>query len=596
MKSPFLYILSLIALTATSNSVFAQNTVEINSATPERSGLRFMKLNNLNIPAINVSNGILSLDSSGAVIWVTDRTGYLKICDKPPLWVNALPTGYQVRWAPFNIAHPGASTICAGQIFDDLKQVGIGTTSMFAKLHVINDQTTNNVAIKGENILNTSSDGVIGYANRYGVYGESLTAGGFGVYGKMNPSTPTGFNAGVFATASNNTNLAFYGGGNYGVYGMAPTNVGNNIGVIGVGRNSVNRNYGVQGRGSGSASQTSSNMNFGVYGEVLAISNCPATGFAICGHAENNQINYGVYGLGRKGTSSNALSNTVSYGVAGYFPGCDGTQLSSGYAVYGYAPSNVSGGCFGNSYAGFFEGNMHYTGTMSGPSDEMLKINPQPIDSGLAWIKRMKPEYYTFATDKYPTLNLSSGVHYGLIAADLARILPDLVIPITSPPIYDSLGNKIGDAVHYSGINYIELIPVLINAVKELDGKVDLLQSKLNSCCVTGQTNSGIDPEGNGIAHQTVELRNLKLIYLGQNIPNPYSNQTSIPYYIPNDVSNAVITFYDHLGRIISFVEIIGRGEGQLTTLTSNLEDGTYLYSLVADEILIDTKKMVKQH
>lgn len=599
MKILFLYILSLIAFTAVSLSSFAQNnTVDINSSNPGTSGLRFKQLNNGNIPAINPSNGILSLDSNGKVIWVTaEYSGGLKVCDLPPYWVNTKLTGYQVRWAPFNISHPDSSIICAGQIYDDLKRVGIGTTTMYAKLHVINDEASYNVAIRGDNTLNTTSDGVIGYANRYGLYGQSLAANGFGVYGIMNPSTSISFNAGVYATASNNTNMAFYGGGNYGVYGMAPTNVGNNIGVIGVGRSSVNTNYGVQGRGSGSTAQTSSSMNFGVYGEVLAIANCPASGFAIYGHSENNQVNYGVYGLGRKGTSSNALNNTVSFGVAGYYPGCDGTQMSCGYAVYGNAPSNPSGGCFGNSWAGYFEGNLHYTGTLSGPSDEILKINPQPIDSGLAWIKKMKPEYYTFATERYPSLNLASGVHYGLIAADLQKILPDLVIPIVSPPIYDALGNKVAEAVHYNGVNYIELIPVLIDAVKELNGKVELLQSQLNSCCAaSGPTITGDGSKGNGSSNQTVELRNPGQIYLGQNVPNPYSNQTSIPYYIPNDVSKAVIAFYDHIGRTISTVEIIGRGEGQLTTLTSGLEDGVYIYSLLVDDKLIDTKKMVKQH
>ncbi|MEO5673088.1 MAG: hypothetical protein ABIQ74_00440 [Chitinophagales bacterium] len=56
----------------------------------------------------------------------------------------------------------------------------------------------------------------------------------------------------------------------------------------------------------------------------------------------------------------------------------------------------------------------------------------------------------------------------------------------------------------------------------------------------------------------------------------------------------AQIIFTDELGRTVNTVEIISKGKGQLTILTSQLEDGIYNYSLVIDGELISTKKMVK--
>jgi hypothetical protein len=51
--------------------------------------------------------------------------------------------------------------------------------------------------------------------------------------------------------------------------------------------------------------------------------------------------------------------------------------------------------------------------------------------------------------------------------------------------------------------------------------------------------------------------------------------------------------FYDNTGKILKSVELTGTGNGTLHVYASNLSAGLYMYSLVADGITIDTKKMV---
>ena len=55
----------------------------------------------------------------------------------------------------------------------------------------------------------------------------------------------------------------------------------------------------------------------------------------------------------------------------------------------------------------------------------------------------------------------------------------------------------------------------------------------------------------------------------------------------------AEIIFFDNSGTIIKTVQIETRGAGQLEVYSSNLSAGTYSYSLVADGLSVDTKKMM---
>jgi hypothetical protein len=89
-----------------------------------------------------------------------------------------------------------------------------------------------------------------------------------------------------------------------------------------------------------------------------------------------------------------------------------------------------------------------------------------------------------------------------------------------------------------------------------------------------------------------VVLRNT--VILNQNSPNPFAEQTTITYVIPEDAGFAQIIFYSSNGRILKTVDIEEKGEGQLNVYASDLSNGLYTYSLIVDGKLIDTKKMLK--
>lgn len=90
----------------------------------------------------------------------------------------------------------------------------------------------------------------------------------------------------------------------------------------------------------------------------------------------------------------------------------------------------------------------------------------------------------------------------------------------------------------------------------------------------------GIDASGNGWFWQ-------------QNVPNPFAEQTSISYFIPENTESAQMLFTDLSGKEIKTVDL-ETGNGVMTVFASNLSSGQYQYTLFVDGKVYGTKKMVK--
>ncbi len=114
------------------------------------------------------------------------------------------------------------------------------------------------------------------------------------------------------------------------------------------------------------------------------------------------------------------------------------------------------------------------------------------------------------------------------------------------------------------------------------------LQQQINSCCNKGSLDktddqTGINDNNTGI---TVPV-------LYQNNPNPFSQQTQIKCFIPSNAMVSNIYIYDMQGTQIKEVQINGTGNEAITIQGSELKAGMYMYSLIIDGKVIDTKKMV---
>lgn len=310
----------------------------------------------------------------------------------------------------------------------------------------------------------------------------------------------------------------------------------------------------------------------------------------------NTGCNAGIYSAAYSITMAAAilmLRPSLSAGVIGVGYGNDYhgvvgnvfNQSKASTAIYGMVGA-VKTGITANM-AGVFTGNVKSTGSVSAisfssTSDATLKQKIAPIEDDVmdrfcklqpvqyywnkeAYIKATYEDSEKFTEEQmeYVTNLIGDDVHYGLLAQDLQEIFPELV----------------NDKEKTLSINYIELIPVLIQAVQNLNNE---LQELKQNTSIKRQPAYNSQPAVEDMA-----------AVLYQNTPNPFSEQTHIKYQLPASVADARIYVYDMSGNQLGEYALSERGENMLTISANEYNAGMYLYALIADGQVVDTKRMI---
>ena len=96
-------------------------------------------------------------------------------------------------------------------------------------------------------------------------------------------------------------------------------------------------------------------------------------------------------------------------------------------------------------------------------SDERLKENIQPIEDALSKVNQLKGCTFTYTADGKESA--------GLIAQDVEKVLPSAVSEKELPL-------KVDDGEKYKVLQYDQTIGLLVEAIKELSAKVELLENK----------------------------------------------------------------------------------------------------------------------
>jgi Chaperone of endosialidase len=321
-------------------------------------------------------------------------------------------------------------------------------------------------------------------------------------------------------------------------------------------------------------------------------------------------VGTGVYGEGPDGVVGYATADGTGvsaysdYGQGGYFHSYSGTGIYidtySGTGLYVSLRQTNS-----PSYAGIFEGKVSATAYITS-SDRDLKKNINDLGDAMTIINKLKPKIYEFRTDgKAAFMNLPPGRHYGLIAQELEEVLPTLVSDVVNevpakasevisknPSIQDdkisSLQPQKGHQIEKmekmttKGVNYMELIPIMIKAIQEQQQKMDDQQKQIEE--LKNQLNKLAQPK-----NPNTSLNN---IILDQNTPNPFDHSTSIHYAIPPGFPSAQLWITDYSGKTIKKVDIAS-GSGTINLDGSFLSSGNYNYSLIIDGKVTQTKKMI---
>lgn len=309
----------------------------------------------------------------------------------------------------------------------------------------------------------------------------------------------------------------------------------------------------------------------------------------------------GIYNVGIVGRVPLSSHGTLPGNLMSFNVGVFGIAEDS---TYSFCPIPLGQGC----YAGYFIGDTYVDGALTAtsmvtPSDIRLKENVQSLEkaengeSVLSNIMGVNVIQYNYKDRTYrraeDNINVPEemveafeeksnsiekedekndrvkDLHFGLSAQELQEIFPNLV--------------KEGQD-GYLGVNYIELVPVLIKCIQEMQQEIDELKGE------------SAETKAKTIA-LTEETTGLKATAAGgnklfQNTPNPFKEQTVIRFSLADGVKDAAICIFDMQGKMLKSYPVQS-GMKSVTVNGYELGAGMFLYSLVVNGLEVDTKKMI---
>lgn len=155
--------------------------------------------------------------------------------------------------------------------------------------------------------------------------------------------------------------------------------------------------------------------------------------------------------------------------------------------------------------------------------------------------------------------------HIGFSAQEIQKVFPEIVHT---------------DKDGYLGVDYIALIPVLVESIKEQQGIIAGQQQEIEElkALVKNMLQKPVEAPAN---------------QLFQNSPNPFHQNTTIQYQIGQDTRSAVIYIYDMQGNPVKEIEITEKGQGSVTLEANKLKKGMYIYGLVVDGKEVEVKRLI---
>jgi len=137
-----------------------------------------------------------------------------------------------------------------------------------------------------------------------------------------------------------------------------------------------------------------------------------------------------------------------------------------------YSSGNVGIGTASPTEALHVEGNIAKTGMLLGVSDRRIKTDIVSIEGAMAMINSLDGKQFVFDGSQYQGVHLPKGTQFGLIAQEVEQELAHLV---KSGVI--NAHTEDGSSVSLKAVAYEQLIPVLINALKEQHKELEEMKS-----------------------------------------------------------------------------------------------------------------------
>ena len=221
-------------------------------------------------------------------------------------------------------------------------------------------------------------------------------------------------------------------------------------------------------------------------------------------------------------------------------------------------------------------------------SDERVKKDIHTLQDALTKVQKVEGVSYALkknGIEEQEQSNEMSNTHtgkatepilYGFLAQNIQEVFPELVT----------------EEEGLLAVNYQGMIPVLVEAIKELAAQKDhvtQLQAQIIELqqALTLLTQTIRDGTSAPAPEDTPGAQ------LYQNHPNPFDQSTSIRYQVAAEARQVSLIITNLQGVAVQRYDNLSAGQGQVEIAAGSLGTGTYVYTLVVDGKPIAAHKMM---
>lgn len=331
-------------------------------------------------------------------------------------------------------------------------------------------------------------------------------------------------------------------------------------------------------------SDTTYHVSLGLHNPASGCYNIGGEGVAYSPTTRNTGRAFGLRGVAGNCTSG------YNFGVLGALQGSQ-----AGAAIFGTTSGKTLGLRVDERYAGYFDGNVKVTGSLQGNVVNSAEVNAKstqtlrPINSALDGIASANPFMYIVRTQV-------PGIGTGVVPD--SATLTGTVAPTSDPVV--SFGKSyyaldvnavkqsfpaliIKDAQGNEYVNYTQLVPILVQAIKELKTELDDLKEAVASSG-TRKVNAATNIATNTLDEGWGSI--------SQNTPNPFTGQSTIRVSVPDDASDAYVDILTLNGASLKRIPV-SNGLSEVSLSSFEFAPGTYLYTLVVNGKVSETRRMI---
>ncbi len=373
--------------------------------------------------------------------------------------------------------------------------------------------------------------------------------------------------------------------------------------------------------GSGSMLSNASGSHNSALGFFVLSSNTSGHANTVCGYGGLNVNNTG--GFNSSYGVKAMYNNTSGYGNNGYGGYSLGQNITGNFnSGLGYQ-ADVAGSSFdeataigsnaivNNSYRVWLGSSVCdvWTTNSFNISDGRFKRNVTTNDvKGLDFIKRLRPVTYNFdakALTEHLTQGMDAEKKANYLKEDFDRVykvsqtgfIAQEVEEAAKASGYNFSGvHKPENKFDTYGVSYYQFVVPLVKAVQEQQQMIDeqkVLNEKLMQQVAEQQNAIDALLNANASARKALQNNSATGFSMDQNEPNPFTLETTVKYNLPKEINTAYMAVYDLSGKQVTTLPISQKGEASMVITSEKLASGIYIYSIIADGKVLDTKRMV---